>query len=313
MFHAGVWLYNIYSALLSGLRVGIDDHFSVSTFWDRVRLYGATQVQTIGAMHMFIWAQPERPDDADNPIRVWVPVPLPIELWEPFKERFGVEHLVFQYGQTEVVPVTVGAVGTTTKPGSCGTALPHLEMKILDEWDREQPPGVPGEICVRPRVPHTMFEGYYKNAEATMEVWRNLWHHTGDLGRVDEDGDLFYVDRVQDFLRRRGENISSFEVESAVGRHPAIAGVAAHAVPSDHTEDELKVCVILKEGAAMTHDELFDHCVENLPYFAVPRYLEFLDEFPLTPSGRVQKFLLRERSLNSSTWDREVIGLKVSR
>jgi crotonobetaine/carnitine-CoA ligase len=134
MFHAGVWLYNIYSALLSGLRVGIDDHFSVSNFWERVRLYGATQVQTIGAMHMFIWAQPERADDADNPVRVWVPVPLPIELWEPFKERFGVEHLVFQYGQTEVVPVTIGAVGTTTKPGSCGTALPHLEMKILDEW-----------------------------------------------------------------------------------------------------------------------------------------------------------------------------------
>jgi crotonobetaine/carnitine-CoA ligase len=313
MFHAGVWLYNIYSALLSGLGVGIDDHFSVSTFWDRVRLYGATQVQTIGAMHMFIWAQPERPDDADNPVRVWVPVPLPTELWEPFKKRFGVDHLVFQYGQTEVVPVTVGAVGTTTKPGSCGTALPHLQMKILDERDREQAPGVPGEICVRPRVPHTMFEGYYKNAEATIEVWRNLWHHTGDLGKVDEDGELFYVDRAQDFLRRRGENISSFEVESAVGRHPAIAGVAAHAVPSEHTEDELKVCVILKEGAAMTHDELFDHCVENLPYFAVPRYLEFLDEFPLTPSGRVQKFVLRERSMSPSTWDQEVSGLKVSR
>jgi crotonobetaine/carnitine-CoA ligase len=312
MFHAGVWLYNIFSALMSGLRVGIDDHFSVKEWWERVELYGATQLQTIGAMHMFIWAQPPREDDADNPGRVWVPVPLPPALWEPFKERFGIEHLVFQYGQTEAVPVTVGAVGQTVKPGSAGRALPHLEVKILDADDEVCLPGVTGEICVRPKIPHSIYEGYYREPEETVAAWRNLWHHSGDLGRMDEDGELFYVDRKQDFLRRRGENISSFEVEASVGRHPAVAGVAAHAVPSDATEDELKVCVVLKEGETVSHEELAEFCKENLPYFAVPRYIEFMDEFPLTPTGRVQKYVLRERGVTPETWDREAAGFKVT-
>jgi crotonobetaine/carnitine-CoA ligase len=313
MFHAGVWLYNIYSALLSGLSVGIDDHFSVTTFWDRVRLYQATHLQTIGAMHMFLWAQPESPDDADNSARVWVPVPLPPELWEPFKKRFGIQHLVFNFGQTEVVPVTSSTVGSITKPGSAGTAMPHLEVKIFDENDEEQAPDVTGEICIRPKEPHTMFEGYLNNPEATVNVWRNLWHHTGDLGKMDEDGELYYVDRKQDFLRRRGENISSFEVESAVARHEAIAAVVAHAVPSEYTEDELKICVLLKDGATLNYEELFEHCVQNLPYFCVPRYLEFIDELPLTPSGRVQKYLLRQRGVSENTWDRDAAGLTVMR
>jgi crotonobetaine/carnitine-CoA ligase len=264
-------------------------------------------------MHMFLWAQPERSDDADNTARVWVPVPLPPELWEPFKKRFGIEHLVFNYGQTEVVPVTAGAVGSITRPGSAGTAMPHLDVKILDENDVEQPPGVPGEICVRPKEPHTMYEGYLNNPQATVEVSRNLWHHTGDLGKMDQDGELFYVDRKQDFLRRRGENISSFEVESAVGRHDAIAAVVAHAVASEYTEDELKICVLLKDGETLSYEDLFEHCVENLPYFAVPRYLEFVDELPITPSGRIQKYVLRQRGVTEETWDRQAAGLTVDR
>lgn len=313
LFHAGVWLYNVYCALLTGLRVGIDERYTASGFWDRVRHYGATQLQSTGAMHMFVWNQPERPDDADNPARVWVPVPLPPELCEPFKARFGIEHLVFQYGQTEVVPVSVGAAGTTTKAGSAGTVLPHFEVQIQDDLGRPVDAGTVGEICVRPREPHVMFDGYHRDPEATARTWRGLWHHTGDLGRIDEDGELFYVDRKDDYLRIKGENISSFEVEAVVAGHPAVDLVAAHAVPSEVTEDELKICVVTKPGCSVTNEELFRYCDDHLPYFAVPRYFEVVESLPMTPTGRTQKHLLRQAGVTGATWDRVAAGVEVTR
>jgi crotonobetaine/carnitine-CoA ligase len=313
MFHAGVWLYTIYAGLLTGLPVGLDATFSVRAFWDRVRYYGATQLFTAGAMHLMVWNQEPQDDDADNPARVWVAVPLPSDLWDSFKKRFGIDHLIFQYGQTECVPVSIAPAGAPIKPGSAGWPLPHFEVQVVDDDDTQLPPGTAGEIVVRPKLPNTMFSGYLHNPDATLHTWRNLWHHTGDIGVLDAHGELFFVDRKQDYLRRRGENISSFEVEAVVDSHPAVAGSAAHAVASELTEDELKITVVLKPGASLSHEELARHCNQHLPYFAVPRYIEYVDELPVTPTVRTQKFLLRERGVTATTWDAEVSNFKVER
>ncbi|TMK61090.1 MAG: ATP-dependent acyl-CoA ligase, partial [Actinobacteria bacterium] len=150
--------------------------------------------------------------------------------------------------------------------------------------------------------------GYWNRPDATAQQTRDLWWHTGDLARVDDDGNLFFSDRKKDSIRRRGENISSFEVEQAILTHPAVAEVAAHAVPSELTEDEVKVCVVVQPGATLTPEELIDHCVASMPYFAVPRYVEFLDDLPKNAVGRVLKFELRARGITPTTWDRDAAG-----
>ena len=169
--------------------------------------------------------------------------------------------------------------------------------------DAEVANGEPGEIVCRPRAPHVMFEGYHRNAEATVAQWRNGWFHTGDFGRVDAEGVLYFVDRKKDAMRRRGENISSFEVEQSVLKHPAVADVAAHAVPSEFGEDDVKICVVLREP--VTPEELFEHCAERMPRFALPRYIEVVEDLPRNAVGRVLKYVLRERGITPQTWDRE--------
>jgi crotonobetaine/carnitine-CoA ligase len=190
-----------------------------------------------------------------------------------------------------------------------------LEVKLLDDGDREVPPGEVGEFCVRPTEPHVIFNGYFNAPEATLRAFRNLWYHTGDLGRRDEDGDWFFVDRKADFIRYKGRNVSSFEIEAAVAAHPAVAECAAHGVRSAELEHEaeIKVCVVRRPGAAVSPEELARFVNENAPYFFVPRYIEFLDELPHTPTGRVQKFRLRERGVTPATWDREQAGFRVVR
>ena len=313
MFHAGAWLLNLYPSLLYGLPVGIESWFSVSEYWDSVRRYGATQLFTLGAMHMWLWNQPPAAGDADQPGRVWTAVPLPGALWEPFKERYGLEGVFSAYGQTEIMPAATADIRRTAKPGSAGWAQPNLELRVVDEHDREVPAGEPGELVVRPRTPESMFSGYYKMPDETLAAFRNLWYHTGDLVRIDADGELFFVDRKADYLRRRGENISSLEVEEIIRRHPAVADVAVHGVPAADGEDEVKACVVARPDMALDPEELAAFCAANLPYFAVPRYLEVLDDLPRTPTGRVQKFLLRERGVTEATWDRVEAGFEVAR
>lgn len=313
MFHAGAWLLNLYPSLIYGLPVGVDVRFSVSDYWDSVRRYGATQLFTLGAMHMWLWNLPETPEDATRPGRVWTAVPLPGALWGPFKERFGLDGIFSAYGQTEIMPATTADIRKPCKPGSSGWAQPNLELRVFDDRDREVPAGEVGELVVRPRTPEAMFGGYYRMPEATLAAFRNLWYHTGDLVRIDADGELFFVDRKADYLRRRGENISSLEVEEVVRRHPAVADVAVHGVPAGDLEDEVKLCVVRREGVDLEPLALAQHCAENLPYFAVPRYIELVDDLPRTPTGRVQKFLLRERGVTPATWDAVAAGFEVKR
>ena len=162
---------------------------------------------------------------------------------------------------------------------------------------------------MRPKRPHVMFEGYWGRPEATVETSRNWWYHTGDIGRIDDDGFLFFVDRKADYLRRRGENISSFEVERVLMTHGSLADVAVHAVPSQLTEDDLKVTATVKEGASLSEEALFRWCIDQLPYFALPRYIEFREALPRSPVGRVLKRELRAEGVTASTWDAEAAGI----
>ena len=185
----------------------------------------------------------------------------------------------------------------------------YFDVRIFDDEDNELPRGSEGEIVIRPKRPHVMFEGYWGRPEATVATSRNWWYHTGDIGRIDEDGYLYFVDRKADYLRRRGENISSFEVERILVKHPAIADVAVHAVPSQLTEDDLKVTATLAPDARLTEEELFHWCLDELPYFALPRYIEFRDQLPRSPVGRVLKRELRAEGVTPATWDAEAAGV----
>jgi len=177
--------------------------------------------------------------------------------------------------------------------------------RLVDDEDGDVPVGTPGEIVVRPRFPHVMFESYVGRPAETLAQFRNLWFHTGDLGRFDDDGHLSFVDRKKDAIRRRGENISSFEVERSVLAHPAVGECAAHAVASALSEDDVKICVVVKPGEGLTPEGLWEHCAVRMPRFAVPRYIEFVDALPKNVVGRVQKHLLRDRGVTPATWDRE--------
>jgi crotonobetaine/carnitine-CoA ligase len=312
LFHLNAMILSVLGPMTSGATGALDLRFSVSRYWDRVRHFGGTQLSILGSMLVMLWNGEPVPDDAENPGRVMLCVPVPAGIHRQFEERFGLR-LVVAYGLSEATPVLVSSWDDPPPPGSSGKANPLFEVKLFDEDDAEVPTGEVGEIACRPLEPHAMFEGYYEDPAATMRMWRNLWFHTGDLGRADQDGFITFVDRKKDYLRRRGENISSFEVEQAIMAHPSVAEAAVHSVASEFSEDDVKACVTLKEGADLAARELMDHCVRNIPYFAVPRYLEIMEDFPRNPVGRVLKYVLRERGVTPSTWDREAEGYEVPR
>ena len=200
--------------------------------------------------------------------------------------------------------------GVTNKPNAAGVINDeYFDVRIFDDDDNEESRGTDGEIVLRPKRPHTMFEGYWGRPDATVETSRNWWYHTGDIGRIDDDGYLYFVDRKADYLRRRGENISSFEVERIVVQHPALADVAVHAVPSELTEDDLKLTATVREGESVTEEALFRWCIDELPYFALPRYIELRAELPRSPVGRVLKRELREEARTAAWWDVDASGV----
>src|SRR6185437_4811340 len=240
-------------------------------------------------------------------------IPMAPAAQHEFERRFGVRVLAEGYGQTEVLPATMGGVREGRDRPSCGKGLPWLDVQVVDPSDRVLPVGSVGEIVVRPLEPYSIFSGYWRKEAATLASWRNLWHHTGDLGYFDEDGMLYFADRKKDALRRRGENVSSIELEMAIARHPAVAQVAVHATPSSLSEDEIKACVVLADGASPEPEDLFAYFREHLPYYAIPRYVEFLTELPANAMGRVQKHKLRENWDSAATIDFESLGLTVAR
>jgi crotonobetaine/carnitine-CoA ligase len=215
------------------------------------------------------------------------------------------------YGLTEAFPIAVKALADTGVPGTSGRPNPDFDVRILDEQGNPLPTDTVGEIACRPRHPHVMSEGYV-GADSRIQQHPE-WFRTGDLGRLDCDQNLTYVDRIKDALRRRGENISSVEVESVVMRHPAVAEAAAVGVPSELGEDDVLVVITLQPGATLDFAELLDFCAARMPYFCVPRFVETVSELPKNVIGRVRKDLLRERGVNPGAWDRDSRGYVVSR
>jgi crotonobetaine/carnitine-CoA ligase len=295
----------------SGGRVVLREQFSGSEYWGDIRAHGCTTTALVGTMPQFLWSQPARPDDADNPLRRAIMLPV-LPQYREFEQRFGVK-LRTCYAMTEIAPV-FGTDWDIDDPRSCGRPRPGFELRLVDEDDYEVPVGQVGELIVRADEPWTLNAGYFGMPDATAAAWRNGWFHTGDAFRRDEHGNHFFVDRFKDAIRRRGENISSFEVEAHVNTHPEVVESAAVAVPSEWGEDEVKVVVVRSPGSDLSPEGLIAHLVPIMPRFMVPRYVEFVDSLPKTDAThRVRKGELRREPLNSNTWDREKAGIEVPR
>ena len=311
LFHNNAKYTSVCAALEAGGSLVLDKRFPVSTFWDVAREKGITAFNYMGALLMMLHKQPERADDADNPIRIAFGAPCPVEIWEDFERRFGVS-LVEVYGMTEAPMIAENRLDAR-KIGAAGRASMTYELQIVDEDDEPLPPNTPGEIVARPKHAGALFSSYYKRPEDTVEAWRNLWFHTGDRGTLDEDGFLFFIDRMKDCIRRRGENISSWEVESTINTHPSVLESAAYGVASDLSESDVMVAVVLQPDATLEPAELLDFCTGKMAHFAVPRYVRFLDALPRNHAERVQKTELRADGVTTDAWDREAHGYKVAR
>lgn len=296
--------------VLCGGRLVVRDRFSGTRFWDEVRAHGCTIGAFIGAMSTFVWTQPERPDDADNPLRLAVMFPV-IANHREFQQRFGLRIRTL-YSMTEIGPV-IGSDWEPADPTSCGVKQPGYELRIVDSEDYELADGEVGELVVRAEDPWVLFVGYLGMPEATVTSWRNGWFHTGDALRRDSAGNYYFIDRIKDAIRRRGENISSFEVEAHVNRHPDIVESAAIALPSEWGEDEVKIVVVRRPGSDLTPEALIRFLADQMPRFMVPRYVEFVDELPKTDATlRTRKVELRRAGVTPATWDREAAGITLS-
>jgi crotonobetaine/carnitine-CoA ligase len=319
LYNSAAWVAAIYPALVSGATVAIDPHFSATDFWDRTRFYHATHVFTLGAMHMFLWNAPERPDDADNPVRSANMVPMPESIHRAFCRRFGIESIHQGFGQSEIMLLLRREDDGKTEfvPNSLGTVPDYGDLEIALLGTDEQPvaTGEVGEFCVKEKKPHILFNGYFNNEQANREAFVGGWYHTGDLGRQDSDGNYFFVDRKKDVIRYKGRNVSSVAVESVARQHPAIKDVAVFGVRSDEldSEHEIMLAAVLNDGEDCSEEAIARFINDNAPYFLVPRYIEFLDQLPMTPTQKVRKVELRERGATPATWDGRKTGFKVTR
>ena len=305
LFHmGGTGLWN--SMLLRGGSVAFIDRFQTDRFWEQVRETGSTVVFLLGAMAAYLGSQPPQPDDRDHPMRLMFMVPV-VENVPAFAERFGVEVRAI-YNMTEIC-MPIIAEPTPSLPGTCGRIREGVEVRLVDENDVEVPVGEVGEFIVRCDRPWGMNHGYYKMPEATAAAWRNGWFHTGDGGRVDADGNYTFVDRLKDAIRRRGEFISSLELEIELCAHPDIQAAAAIAAQSEHAEEEIMVVLIPADGRTIDFPALVEWLRDRVPYFMIPRYFRSVAALPMTPTQKIRKTVLREEGITADTWDREAAGI----
>jgi crotonobetaine/carnitine-CoA ligase len=314
LFHFNAISVCVVGSLLVGGSAAIERRFSVSNFWPEVKRTGATMVSMLGSLAILIANAEDHPDQQGHRLRLCAAAPMPPDTDRAWQERFGCTTFSGGYGLTEASLVCMLDAGEPNKPGAMGKPNRHeFDVRIVDDDDNEVPVGEVGEIVCRPTGPNLMFRGYWNRPDATVEATRNLWFHTGDLGRLDEDGYAYFVDRKKDALRRRGENISSFEMEKVLFGHPDVRDVVVHAVPSPVGEDDVKVTAVLQDTASLTEEALCRWVAERVPYFAIPRYVEFRTDLPRNPVGRVLKYRLREEGVTPATWDREAAGVAFER
>jgi crotonobetaine/carnitine-CoA ligase len=311
LFHMGA-LGVLFGVLQVGAQVSLVPRFSLTSFWSDIRRSSASVILILSSMLNFVADAADNDDSkaAFGLVRTVMGAPFPRALRDRWKERFGVKYCgTVGFGLTEANPIMIRNVEHEAPEGAVGKQYEDFQIKIVNDFGQQCENGVPGEILVRPNASNIMFHGYWKRPDATVEVLRDLWFHTGDIGKLDSDGYFYFVDRKKDYLRRGGENISSFEMEVALRRHPDIADVAVHAVLSELSEDEVKVTIVLKEGAIITEETFCRWTIDRLPRFAVPRFVEFRTELPRNAVGRVLKHQLRDEGVTPNTWDREVAGI----
>ncbi|MCP3935485.1 MAG: AMP-binding protein [Actinomycetia bacterium] len=309
LFHVGGTIFMIL-ILARGGSCYIDTHFRTDEFWPVVRDNEITATCLLAAMIPFLLNLPTFDGEYDHPMKKVLVVPWNDEAMAVCK-RYGVTAWT-GFNMTEVCSPLVSEPDPTAA-GTCGKVRSGIEARVVDENDCEVEPGKTGELILRTDRPWAMNHGYYKNPEATAKAWRNGWFHTGDGFRYDEDGSFFFVDRIKDAIRRRGENISSFEVENEVAAHPDIGEVAAIPVPSELGEDEVMIVVAPAEGTVIENEDLFRFLEPRMAHFMLPRYIRTVDALPKTPTQKVQKHLLKTDGVTDDTWDREAAGIRVSR
>ncbi|MCA1494746.1 AMP-binding protein [Ensifer sp. NBAIM29] len=313
LFHvAGRWGV-IFGSALFGATCVMPRQFSARAFWTDVRENEVTVTYLLGAMANFLQRQPLDPRDANNPLQKVLMCPLLSDCAD-FATRFDLK-IASAYGSTETGCPIVMPLGTTFRDKQIvGKARAgKYDAMVVDENDLPVAPGTVGELLLRPREPWITMRGYWNQPEKTLQMWRNLWLHTGDAGRIDEDGYVYFIDRIQDTIRRRGENISSMEVESIISRHPSISECAVFPVPSEHTEYDVMISIVLKQGESADPVGIIRFAEKEMSYFMVPRYIDFVAALPKTQTGKVQKNVLRTTGVSASTWDREAAGIKLTR
>jgi crotonobetaine/carnitine-CoA ligase len=302
LFHADARA-NFVGPLMVGGRLALGKRFSVSGFWKDIRESRAVSFAYLGTMLSLLQSAPPRADDRDVPALIGCGGGAPTDIHQAFEARFGV-HLFEMYGMTEALGITMNTLNDS-RIGSIGKPIPELDVRIVDHNDEPVGADEEGELVFRPNTVNEMMLGYWRKPEATVEAWRNLWFHTGDRVRADEDGFLYYVGRLKDSIRRRGENVSAWEVEGILTRHESVLEAAAIGVPSPLGEEDVAALVTVPVGKAVDPLELHAFCKQNLPRYAVPRYIEVVESLPKTPTERVDKGKVRDRGLTEAAWDAE--------
>ena len=312
LFHANAKYMSVLTAMAVGARLVIDRRFSASRFWEICAAHGITAFNGQGEMLRILLKQEASEADRENTVRMVIGAAAPAELVEQFERRYDVAVLDV-YGMTETGPITA-ITWDRRRPGSCGPPVPWYEVRVVDDHDVDVPAGEMGEIVVRPKRNHVMMEGYWNNPQATVKALRNLWFHTGDLARRDEEGFLWFIERGTDSIRRRGENVSAWEIERVLADHPELLEAAVFGVPSELGGQEVMVAVVARPGLEITPEALLDYCTGKMPHFAVPRYVRVMDKLPRSHAQRVLKQELKAAGVTApGVWDREDAGYVVKR
>ncbi len=302
LFHGNALLVSMIGSMFIDAKLALAPKFTASRFFDDCRRFGAVEFNTLGGMISILLKQPPRPDDREHQVRVVLSAGCPPDRWREFEERFGIR-IIEWFG---ILLNDAGKVGSMGRSGVSG-----VEFRVIGEDGAELSPGQVGELVFRHPKGRTTY--YHKLPEATETAYRGGWFHSGDLAEFDVDGFFYYRGRRKESMRRLGENISAWEIEVVVNSHPRILDSAAHAVQSDLGEDEVKICVVARPGENMTPEEVLDFCTGRMAHYAVPRYVEFLEALPKTPTERNQYAALRARGLTPGTWDRERAGYRLER
>lgn len=307
LFHANALLVSALGSMVLDAKLALGERFSASRLFDECRKHEAVEFNTLGGMISMLLKQEPRPDDRDHPVRVVLDAGCPPAAWEELERRFGVR-IVEWFGMADSPGILLNDAG---KVGAMGRPVSGVDFRVVDEGDNPLPPGEVGELVFR--HPWGQLTHYHKLPEATEEAYRGGWFHSEDLAVEDEEGFFYYKGRKKESIRRRGENISAWEIESVLEQHPDVLESAAHPVPSELGEDDVKVAVVLGPGAALAPEGLLDFCQGKMAHFAVPRYVEFVESLPKTATQRNQYAALRERGITEGTWDREEADYEVSR